>query len=523
MRFTPEALAQGQAAADLLEEGAREDVPIYGINRGNGSEREIAATRAARIAIVHDRDYFGARAGALPEIDEEDLVRAVLAIQANHLPYNAGSAAYMQAMIDLLNHDVTPVMFSRGSIGEGDLPLTSNLHATLLGQGDAYYRGHRMRASAALAKAGLKPFTQETGKVTSNALASAQAAFLVLDARRALEWSDLDLAMAMLAFNSSVTPIASGVQAGRPFAWVNWQADKLMAMLRDSYLMQLDPSRVLQDAESTRAAYIRLGSAWEAWAGLRDALLLQINSREQNPSVLVDAKPKDSWAMATPWVMQYHVRGGPASKGRSGYILSDANWDPYPLAGKVEAFNLAFADMAVTVASRIDHYDSPFFTGTGTAKILTAEQMGRMPTGYGYSFVYVDLWREMQSMTQPLTPGALSTDSGVADVEALSRLKAYRGRQAVDLYMQLLGYDVLAATSWMDLRKLQAPARSFGAAPTAAWTSLRRTVPFQMAMKDRPDIPVPVAVYGFMKSHPARDFMGEEPGMPPTAPLPTAR
>ena len=45
-----------------------------------------------------------------------------------------------------------------------------------------------------------------------------------------------------------------------------------------------------------RASYIRQGSAWQAWAALRDSVLLQINSADLNPMVIVGASPADSFA-----------------------------------------------------------------------------------------------------------------------------------------------------------------------------------------------------------------------------------
>ena len=68
-----------------------------------------------------------------------------------------------------------------------------------------------------------------------------------------------------------------------------------------------------------------------------------MNSGEQNPAIILDAKPDDAWALSTPWVQQYYVRPGPLSNGRGGFVLSNANWDPYPMTNQVEAFNTAFA------------------------------------------------------------------------------------------------------------------------------------------------------------------------------------
>ena len=138
-------------------------------------------------------------------------------------------------------------------------------------------------------KAGLKPLATRIGGGTSNAYADALAALLVADGREVLEWADLIHAMDKLGMNSSVTPMAARVQEKRPFKWVAWDAARLMDMLRGSYLFEDDPKRILQDPESMRASYIRQGSAWQAWAALRDNVLVQINAGEQNPVVLLDA------------------------------------------------------------------------------------------------------------------------------------------------------------------------------------------------------------------------------------------
>ena len=84
----------------------------------------------------------------MPEIADEDLVRAFLVIRANSVPFEAAEPEFMQLLVDLLNKRVTPVMYSRGTLGEGDLFLTSNFLATMVGRGDAYYRGVRMSAAA---------------------------------------------------------------------------------------------------------------------------------------------------------------------------------------------------------------------------------------------------------------------------------------------------------------------------------------------------------------------------------------
>jgi histidine ammonia-lyase len=252
-----------------------------------------------------------------------------------------------------------------------------------------------------------------------------------------------------------------------------------------------------------------------------------MNSGEQNPVVVLDAKPTDAWVLATPWVQKYHVKGGPASNGRSGYVLSNANWDPYPMTNEIESFNTAFANMAVTVAVRIERFSdrvpTPFFTGINPREVMSEEDKRLAPYEAEAFFTYLDVWKELQLLTQSVPPDSSSSDNGVADLEAVSRLKASRGRQAVDLFMQLAAYDLSASTYWLDVRRLQDPKRQFGGPITAAWQGLRKTLPWRQEPHERADLPFGVIAYEFMLANPARTFIGTTPAMPATLPIPRAK
>lgn len=518
VRYSAQAIQRAADGMALRAEAGAENIPVYGLNRGAGALREVHVKRDEAEGLASAR--AGAKEGVLPEIPDEDLVRAFLVIRANSVPFEAADAQFMELLVDLLNKRVTPVMYSRGTLGEGDLFLTNNFLATMVGRGDAYYRGVRMSAAAALEKAGLHPLSTETGGGTSNAYADAMAALLVADGKRVLEWADLIHAMDKLGMNSSVTPMASLVQQKRPFKWVAWDAARLMDILKGSYLFQDDPKRILQDPESMRASYIRQGSAWQAWAALRDNVLVQVNSGEQNPVVLLDASPGDSWELSTPQFMKYYVKGGPLSHGRHGYVISTANWDPYPMTNEIEAFSNAMANMDAAIAQRIERFNyrgpTAFFTGIFPKDVLTPEQLRLSPSLAEPYFAFMDVWAEIQNDARSVTPEGNAADFGVADIEAFSRLKAVRARQVVDLTTQLLAYDLLTATYWLDVRKAEDPKRSFAQAPTAAWIAFRKVLPWQQEVDSRPDLPYGAVAYDFLKQTPASDYYSSGPAMPAT-------
>lgn len=504
----------------LLLEAAAEGIPVYWFNRGAGDQREtvmfegdplspknhalIEKTQAQRFAS-------GVQWGTGPEIDHEEIVRAMMVVRANAMVHNAPSPQLSQMLLDLLNKRITPVVQSRGTLGEGDLQQLGNVGGAMVGAGEAYYQGVRMKADQALKSAGLtpiQPFAADDNALTSsNAYATGQSALLVHDAREALEWSDLIYAIDLNGMNSSITPLSLVVQHDRPGKWLNWHAARVLDMIKGSYLFEKDAKRIIQDPESLRASSIRQASTWEAWAALRDAVLFQANSSDHNPAVNVGMSPQDSWELSTPQLMRFFVKGGPRSHGQHGYIVSNANWDPYPLANQIESFVIALANMDIAVMLRIERFRNPFFTGVAAADVLPG-----VSTGF-VDFAPVDLQQEIQSLMNPVAPFGSAIVGTVEDLQAQTRIKTQRARQAVETTFDLLSFDLLEGSFWMDARKAQVPERNFGTAPTAAWAAFRQRVPLRPGSPEQSSQSAALTAAEFLKTTAASTFYrgGGEP------------
>lgn len=561
----------------LLLEGAREGVPIYFFNRGTGSGRQIpiftgdplstdvVPTQICPITGVpcSNQDFLlqrqlqrfqaGTRSGFGPEVADEEIVRAMMVVRANTMVYEAATPQLTQTLIDLLNKNVTPVVQARGTPGEGDLPQMTNVGATMVGSGDAYYKGKRMTAMDALKKAGLKPLQEQPAQpfapgapfaaddaalVSTNAFSAGQAAILVYDARHALNWADMIYATALLGMNSSVTPIASNVQAMRPFPWQNFSAARALDLISGSYLLNMDelsstgvPTRIIQDPESLRANSQRNGSAWEAWSRLKDNILIQINSSDHNPAVMPGTSPSDSPELNTEWFLQYFIEGGPNNAAcvgagcEHGFILSNSNWDPISWVNDIEAFSIALAGMNAAVGQVIQRFTNTFFTvigpgATSAGGILSsAEAANAAPRGADYTVA--DLTSEILSLANPVPALGNAIVSNVEDLEAEGRIKVEKARIMVADTLALLGQELLTTTYWMNVREKQGQllgiARSFGAGPTAAWQAFRQVVPWQMNPADRPPVPPGHLALDFLTQHSAAEFhppLGEEPSVP---------
>ena len=524
VQLSPEARQREADNYGLLLEATAEGVAVYWFNRGTGDNRETVlfsgdATSSQNKPTVEKIQLESfrrdAHAGYGPEVMDEDIVRAMMVVRANEMTYNAPSPQLAQMLLDLLNQRITPVVQSRGTVGEGDLAQLGNVAGTMVGAGEAYYRGTRMPAAEALKQAGLSPIrpfaADENALTSSDAYATGQAALVVYDARHALEWADLVYAMSLDGMNSSITPLSTVVQRDRPERWLNWDAARVLDMIKGSYLFDADPKRIIQDPESLRASSIRQAAAWEDWALLREAVLFQANSSDHNPAVHVGLGPQDSWELATPQMMRYYVKGGPHSHGQHGYIVSNANWDPYPMANRLESFVIALANMDVAIMLRIERFRSTFFTIVSVSDVLP--RWSRHDSGYLPS----DLQQEVQSLTNPVAPFGSALETTVEDLQGQTRIKVQRARQAVSLTNDLLAVNLVEASLWLDVRKTQDPHRSFGEAPTAAWTAFRKRLPLDDDASKPAEVSKPMVAADFLLTNLAASFYSgvSPPGVTP--------
>jgi histidine ammonia-lyase len=528
IEIAPDALERAAASYGLMLQAQAEGVSVYRFNRGAGQQREIVTLTGDPMSpeaqkIIQGRFTGGGGPGGLePDILREDVLRAMLAVNANIVTYEAASPEFIRGLVDMLNHGIYPAVPTRGGRGESDfVPAV----ATMSGRGYAYYQGERMPADEAFRRAGVKLAKlsgNDDALNTTSALTTGMAALLVQDVHAYLEWADLTYAMVLDGMNSSLTPMSMPVRDTRPFPWSSYSSERIFDMLRGSYLFDYDPDRIIQDPESMRATPWRLGAAWEAWASLRDTALIQMNSTDHNPTARPGVSPEDSWELSTPHFMQYYIEGGKYSNGVGGYIFSNSNWHPYPLMNKIEAFSMALMNLSVIQLQTVNRFANPFFTVVTAEEVLNPDGENRIPRGARGGDSIHWLWAEIQSYAMPLTPDAISGGEGVADISSVPLLRLSRANAALDAARELLATEMIVAGFWMDVRKVQNPDRSFGKAPTAVWEALRKMVPMDGEPAQPATVSSTTQVAAFMQATPASTFFTGGPAMPDPGTIPMA-
>lgn len=158
----PEVQQKISASRQLLEETLEREEIIYGVNTGFGANVRflIPATQLAR----HQENLFQYMICGTGAQLPQEFVRAPMLLRVNALAkgYSGVRQLVIERLLDLLNHDIIPIVPRYGSVGaSGDLIPSAYIGRALLGQGDVVYRGKRMEAKEALQQAGIEPIRLE--------------------------------------------------------------------------------------------------------------------------------------------------------------------------------------------------------------------------------------------------------------------------------------------------------------------------------------------------------------------------
>lgn len=259
-------LVHVQRAADFLADKVSCGEPIYGVTTGFGSNADkLLGAHRARDELPGGNPELSAdvrRDGTLLEELQHNLVithavcvgkpfaaevvRAMLAIRINTLMrgHSGIRVSTLQALAELLNRDVIPVIPEKGSVGaSGDLAPLSHLAIVLLGGGEAFVAGERLSGVQALQRVGLEPvrLSFKEGLALNNGTTQMLAcAVLALDALDTLlATADLAAAMTLEAFAGRGGALREEVHALRPHPGQVETAGNVRQLLDGSTLVDI--------------------------------------------------------------------------------------------------------------------------------------------------------------------------------------------------------------------------------------------------------------------------------------------
>lgn len=483
--IAPEARARAETAYLVLLAAAAADMPVYGLNRGVGSMRQVRVLQGdvvnpeiQRLSEAFNRGMLLSHSQSAGPEASEAVVRATMLARLNSALF--GGAALRPEWLDryaaFLNAGIHPVLRTRGSVGEADIFINPAIGLAMMGIGEVTMRGVRKPAAEALREAGLAPLApfgkDALGLLSNNAYAAGLAALAAADIAELLDRADAVHALSLEALNGNVAPLLASTISMRPFPENADAAARLRGLLDGSYLWQPHRQRFLQDPLSFRDTSQVHGAIRAQLAVLERHLAVQLNSSDDNPTVLIDAEPPVD---ASVQERGYYVTGMVMGRQVRGAVLPTAHFDPILWTLDLQSLGVSLSHLANHAMQRGNRLASGQFTPDLG---LTAEEQAAgagIATGWKTSD---SLFAELAMLTMPVSVRVLPSARDIEDVGTNAPLVARRVLEIVDLTHRILGIELLIAAQLVDARLRAEPSLALGAGTRPLLAALRVSVPF---------------------------------------------
>jgi histidine ammonia-lyase len=294
--LAPEAAERVAASRAVVERVQSNDRALYGINTGFGilANQRIAS---ADIEKLQENLILSHAVGVGDEVPRE-IVHLMLLLKVNALAIGLSgvSLELIEYLIRFFNARVTPVIFTKGSLGaSGDLAPLAHLTLALLGREEVWLEDRRMTAQEALALLGLAPLKLKSKEglalINGTQFMLAYAVLCLFRIIDLLKTADLAATMTLEALRGSASPFHAGLHEARPHRGQIQTAENLRRILADSQILPSHADcRRVQDPYSLRCVPQVHGAIREAARHAQQIVETEINSVTDNPLVFPDGE-----------------------------------------------------------------------------------------------------------------------------------------------------------------------------------------------------------------------------------------
>lgn len=439
----------------LVMEAARKGMAVYGLTTGVGLNKDKQLFNAdgeltpdvLKASQDFNRNMLLAHAAGVGPMMTPEETRLYMVIRLNTLLRgNTGAQPRIAEVLqELINKDVVPVVPSRGSMGEADITLGAHIGAVMMGEWKVWKDGKQVDAAPVLKEKGIVPLKPQ-GKdglaiISSNAGGAAMAVKAYVDARQVLDMTPFVFAMSLQGLNGNVAPFLPQSLSVHPFPGLVDAGEAILAKLDGSSLWIADPNRALQDPLSFRTTAYTLAEAENSLNELRNVLQIQMNSSDDNPSVMLDPDRKYS---ETSQVGRYFFE----IKGVKGAIIPTANFNPLPVVSAVQRAAVAFTHLSHNSVQRTLHLSDSRFTKLprflqapenkghafgAIAKPYVTMHVENMSLANPVSFMGTPVAGEIEDTFTNLVYACERFDRIVDNLSVVNSLELFHASQAVDL------------------------------------------------------------------------------------------
>lgn len=425
-------LEQGRRIVDAaLSDGQSH----YGINTGFGS---LSRTRVAHDDLrALQRNLVRSHSAGVGQPLATATVRAMMLLLAASLCRGKSGVrpVVAQTIVDMLNHRLTPVVPSVGSVGaSGDLAPLAHVALAMIGESVVTRDVGDAQASAdAMRSCGIEPLQLEAKEglalINGTHLMAAEGALLVCEAQRLFAASIVSCAMSIDACRGTDAHLDARVYTARNQPGPAQLATRLREALQGSEIIRshIENDPRVQDPYSLRCAATVLGAAWDAASYVKRAIVAELGAVTDNPLVF----------------------DGTTSERN---IVSAGNFHGMPLAIPLDTLCIAISHIAGISERRT----FLMLAATDPESHLSAYLTPKPGLNSGLmiaQYTAAACCNEIIGLCMPASVANVSTSAGMEDYNSFGPRSAAKARRAIELARTVIAVELLCAAQGIEMHR----------------------------------------------------------------------
>jgi len=464
IEISKKVLAKTLASKKRLESVASKEI-IYGINTGFGP----LARTYIHPSKQRDLQYNLVRSHAVGQgapLDQR-FVRVMMLLRLHTLAqgYSGVSVEVLQGLKKFIEKDIVPVVFEHGSVGaSGDLVQLAHIALALIGEGEVFIEGKRVKTSVALKKCGLKPVSLNgrdgLALINGTSAMTAIAAVTLIEGDQLVHHALVSSALLMEIVGANTESIHPIVSQMRPHKGQAEAAKIMRAFLEGSKRIKKTTYRTLpaalsehtfpiegtvQEIYSLRCVPQIVGPIMDTLSSVKDVLETEINSVTDNPIV----SSKDG-------------------------IFHSGNFHGDYVALEMDKCKLAVAKLSLLLERQINFLCNPRLNGL-LPPFVNLGTPGLDLGLQGLQFVATSTAAENQTLCMPMSIHTIPTNNDNQDIVSMGANAALMTNKIVENTYQIqsiLFAAIVQSVDYLDIRI------ALGKGTRDMYETVRQVLPF---------------------------------------------
>lgn len=418
-----------EAAAAQIAAAVNSGEAVYGVNTGFGKLASVKIDAGDTATL--QRNLILSHCCGVGENTEPEITRLMMVLKLLSLGRGASGVRWelIQLIEDMLQHGVTPIVPTKGSVGaSGDLAPLAHMAAAMIGEGTSLYNEKIMPSAEALSAAGLTPITlgakEGLALINGTQFSTAYALAGLFNAWRNAQGAIVTSSLSTDAIMGSTAPLLAEIHALRGHRGQIEVARSMRGLLsgsdiRDSH--REDDSRV-QDPYCIRCQPQVTGACVDMLRMAATTLQIEANAVTDNPLVL----------------------------SQTGQIVSGGNFHAEPVAFAADQIAIAIAEIGSISQRRVALMVDPSLS-FDLPPFLTPQP--GLNSGYMIAEVTTAaLMSENKHLANPCSTDSTPTSANQEDHVSMAAHAARRLMQMNTNLSNILGVELLCAAQGVEFR-----------------------------------------------------------------------